>query len=55
MTAMLSFLIKVPGHTTYQGIFATAAQAQGDAARRFPDAHPATVLCASRLDAEEAQ
>ncbi len=46
---MLIFLIKVPGHKGYTGIFASAAQAQADAEALYPDAPPASVLNLSRM------
>lgn len=45
---MLTFRISVPGHATYEGIFASTQAAQADAARQFPDSHPACVICLSR-------
>lgn len=47
--AVLKFRIKVPGHGSYEGLFVSSAAAQADAARRFPDAPPASVLCLSRI------
>ena len=41
---MLTFRIRVPAVGTYYGIFATPRAAQADAAQRWPDAHPASVV-----------
>ena len=46
---MLTFLIKVPGHGDYMGIFASAADAQADAEALYPDAPPASVFNLARL------
>ncbi len=46
---MLTFLIKVPGHGDYTGIFASAAQAQADAEALYPDAPPASVFNLARM------
>ena len=46
---MLSFRIKVPGHTEYTGIFASAAAARISAQQLYPDAHPASVFNLSRI------
>lgn len=48
---MLTFRIKVPGQKPYDGIFASAAEAQTSAQALFPDAPPACVLCLSRMGA----
>lgn len=45
---MLTFRISVPGHATYEGIFASTQAAQADAARQYPGSHPACVICLSR-------
>lgn len=46
---MLTFRIKVQGQEPYEGIFASAAEAQTSAQALFPDAPPACVLCLSRM------
>lgn len=51
---MLKYLIKVPGHRPYEGLFASTAAAQADAEQRFPDAPPACVLCLSRIERRRA-
>jgi hypothetical protein len=46
---MLIFRISVPGQLVYQGIFKSPTAAQDDAAKRFPNAHPASVICLTWL------
>ena len=41
--------IKVPGQQPYDGVFASAAEAQTSAQALFPDAPPACVLWLSRM------
>ncbi len=46
---MLKFLIKVPGHAPYHGLYASSHAARAAADLQYPDAPPASVLCLSRL------
>lgn len=46
---MLTFLIKVPGHGAFTGIFGSARAAQHSAQALYPHAPPASVLCLSRM------
>lgn len=46
---MLKFLIKVPGHAPYLGLYPSNGAARADADRKFPHAPPASVLCLSRM------
>ncbi len=49
---MLKFLVKVPGHAPYHGIFAGQRQAAADAERRYPAAPPATTICITAANAQ---
>lgn len=46
---MLKFLVKVPGHGEYKGIFASAAEARISAHAIYPDAPPASVFNLARM------
>lgn len=46
------FRITAPGHEPYEGLFASAAQAQDNAGQLYPDTHPASVVCVSRMRQE---
>ena len=42
--SMPRFHVRVPGHGSYTESYPNAHAAQRDAQRRYPDAHPATVI-----------
>ena len=47
-----AFIIRVPGHAAYSGVFTSTQQAQRDAEQKFPNAAPATVINLTRLAAQ---
>lgn len=49
---LCEFRITVPGHTPFHGLFHSAAAAQQQAEQIYPGAHPASVVCTSRLRIE---
>lgn len=42
------FRIKVPGYSSFDGLFPNAQAAQLEAEKLYPDAYPASVVCTSR-------
>lgn len=52
---MHEFRIKVPGHIPFHGLFPNATAARLQAEQIYPDSHPASVVCTSRIRRQEAR